>query len=465
MRQDNKLNKALKNAFEGHMEPLRDEQWSRLTVELGGKKTKKRVLPWFFLSVVLAISCLGIGYWIGKGWHGQTGHQPATEVYRGPETGGSPGTEDAYAAGKNGAESSEGRHNSSGGNGPQMHDQASSTQAGHSANDRNKRPGQNRWNASRSETDATEDGEEYGTGRHTGTDPDHEVEGIYELPEGFEPELTLMHMPIRKFNAGAIKEDDIQAGLTGKLREERKKDWPKLGPVHYNRLAIGFSTGISPVKFSIAEIEHPEKVHKDLPQLFETATGRSSSFFGNLNIDIGISENFPLSISTGLQYRRISQEVDMDYTRKEIPWREPDGRIIGYFRDTTGKVKIQHSGTNYLNFVHMPLKLAYTLTPGLRKKNEFQISGGLNFSFLAASRGKTFDLTEYKTVSLKDNIRSALNSGWSAGLRYNRHVYRSWWLGLEAQRQQNILKYDVGYGLLKSKVTISNYNLHLQYKF
>jgi hypothetical protein len=502
MRESNKLNTALKTALQGHEESLREAQWLRLRAEMGVQKSKKRFLPWFMLFCVVALSGLGVGYWIGhnanenqvsvenqanKSMEGMaaSGRNKNTESEINQNKEGSnkndqPGSEKGLAQqGNTGNNSpadgpeSKTETNKSGkqSNDHAGHDQSSGHQDGNkdfvAKDDRDAVKGDvqkdpDKKNSGRNILDADE--EEIETEEDAGAENEMASELQFNLPL----------RPLRKMKAMKVSDSLPKVAEVEKIKKVKVP-----GPgMDRARFAVSFSTGLSPLNFKVRSIENSEKVHHDSRQVFEQGNENSKSYFGNLGFDWYITKNIPLSFNTGLQYRNIVQEVNQSYTLRDIPFRDNLGNILAYIpdtiqlKDTAGNVtvitdpdalKIQNAGTNRMTFISIPIKMGYMWPLG--SKSELQVNAGLNLSWMAGAKGSIIAINEQRTKPLRESYRKGLNLGLAGGLQFNTHLYKSWWIGLEAQWQQNAFNYNDRYGVIRSKINITNYNLVLKYKF
>jgi hypothetical protein len=247
------------------------------------------------------------------------------------------------------------------------------------------------------------------------------------------------------------------------LRSKKEKELP--GDNAIPRFAIGFSSGFSPVRTSVSKVSNGSKLHKDTRGLFDQMNDNQRSTFINIGFDYMLLPKLSLGFSSGLQCREISNTIDLTYKLNEIPFREKNGDIQFYIHvpDSQRPPVISVRSQMTFRFVNVPFRLSYGYV--FKGSNELQFSGGLNLSMLAGVKGNTFSVNEVSIKPVSETIEGFFNVGYTGGLMYSRKIYKNWWLGIETQFQRNHLKYDTGYGTLKSKTDIYNFNFNLKYRF
>jgi len=230
-----------------------------------------------------------------------------------------------------------------------------------------------------------------------------------------------------------------------------------------SKFAVSLSYGMSNVKTASSRLENGSAMHKDGERLFnESEKGKESQVF-NLGFEFYVRKNFNLIIQTGTQYREITNTEKIDYSYSDIPFREVDGTIIGYFRDTINPLRITSSNILKRRYVTIPIQFAYNFA--IAPKHELQPCLGLNVNKLLAASGNSFSVNDGEVKPLSSTLSKKINVGMIAGLQYNYNVMSHWWLGIGAQWQQNIQNSHFGYSQIKSKINQYNSNIVLKYKF
>lgn len=230
-----------------------------------------------------------------------------------------------------------------------------------------------------------------------------------------------------------------------------------------SKMAVFLSYGLSSIQTANNNIINAEAMHKDGEKIFQASEqGKESQVF-NLGFEFYIRKNFNLIVQTGTQYRTITNTENIDYHYTDIPFRNVDGSIIGYFRDTINPLRIASSNILKRRYVTIPVQFAYSFP--IAKKHELQPSIGLNFNKLVSASGNSFSVNEGEAKSLNTIMSKKINMGMIAGLQYNYNLRNHWWVGLGAQWQQNIQNSHFGYSQIQSKINQYNCNIVLKYKF
>jgi hypothetical protein len=202
-------------------------------------------------------------------------------------------------------------------------------------------------------------------------------------------------------------------------------------------------------------------MHRDAEKLFDESNRNQSAFFGNLNFSFPLYRKFDLSFRGGLQFRQIHSKQDVQYEYKDVPFKDADGVILFYI--SRPPVSMPLKGSSDLYFLQLPLSLTYTLP--LNSKYECLISGGVNLSTLMGARGQAYDINQSQITKVKNMIKNKPDMGPVIGLELSRLIYGNWWLGLEAGYQSNKATYDLGPGILQSRMQAFNIQLNMRYKF
>ncbi len=471
MKSGNKLNKALKDALDGNPAPLNESQWARIESELSGKRRKP--FGFWLLLLVPMLMALGIAYYSGlnKGREevgsvqGNSNSpeqliQSNTSDKTGRETkNGNPEQELNIADGKlNPAIQAD----KTPGNKPGSNETADSKSGSEPEPDfaANEESGQDKFKSGNL-NDAEE--EPNNANSPEVADP---MAGVPDLYPGVysaisQPGLKAVIIEteqLQKVNADTRESNELlRKTLAG-------KDKPHIDPPA-KRFAIGFASGFSIVNTEVTALTNEKKLHKDTRSLFEQSTRNQNSMFANVIFEWMPFKAFTLGIHSGIQYRSVSNRMDIDYKLNQIPFRDMEGNISFYvpIHDTLNPPTISVRNNTSFRFVNIPLCLNYSFMQGVR--NEFRLSAGLNFSLLAGSSGNTFSLNEAGVRPVGEMISNIFDMGYTGGLMYSRNIYRQIWLGTEIQMQNNHLNYDMDYGILKSRLRAYNINLNIRYKF
>ena len=186
--------------------------------------------------------------------------------------------------------------------------------------------------------------------------------------------------------------------------------------------------------------------------------------FFNLFFDFKLIKNINLSINSGVQYRELRTQENVNYELKEIVFRNVDGSIETYLTDTSkNPLTFTNTSIKSAKYISIPLAAYYTI-PFLGK-NELQLNGGIIANKLINASGTTFSINEGTNVNYKDKLSKKLTFGYIAGINYYRNIYRPIWLGIGYQIQQNQLQLSTEYGYIRSRINITNYTFNIKYKF
>jgi hypothetical protein len=459
MKQENKLNKALKDALHGQAEPLQEAQWERLSAALGEEKPKRKFFPWFIMFSAIVVVSMAAGYWLGRSadQKEEIAVQANTQNTEKRNESAKPTDIENTKGGENNSTSGISGNNSGSVNAPANNNNDANTRnadntAQSSGNDEGGERGYARDRSGSLAGSGLKD-----TSRKTNP-------GNGETGSGNENELSFKLPPMQlKYIRVPRIHDSLPLRIVMNERIKRPE-------IHKNadqgtvksRRAFSFSSGYSPVSFKISAVRNDEKLHKDSRTIFEQSNRNSRSWFANAGFEWKPFRNRNFIFATGLQFRQIVQDVNFRYDLTEIPLRDSTDAILGYIPGGI-PITFEYTSKNYLSFLNIPLKAGFAFPIG--KKNELQLTGGLNIAAIVGANGKTFSISEYEFKSLRESYKKPVSVGVIGGLGFSRNIYKAWWLGAEAQWQQNTLNYDAHYGIIRSRINVSSYNLQFRYKF
>ncbi len=529
MNSNDNLQRALKKAFEDHKEPLREAQWDRLNAELEKEPRKKRFLPWFFISFAILLMAVAIGFWFGKNTNTtasshennqsvvakslataedtliHNGQLNTTNQFSDSNTLSNSNTSNNALANKVSSQAST-PSGLIGNNKPELGAEKSVPSNGKDI--KNNKPtkasidilgesGTGNLNTSNAggTKPVVEKVNEKGSEKVTSVQPDKGSNTMGSNGDNAKPNTQLANTandsdakngetkigsPIHEkpkvkvnmidTNVNAVWIASIDSANQTKEDSLNKKGGKKGGKNNgatsqISRFAVGFSTGFGSAVFKVKGFTNASTIHKDAEYLFNQSNANSKANHVNFNFEWFPFQKFGLGFSSGFQYRSISQTINMNYKFNEVPFRDTNSNIVGYvFIPDSSKPMVYHlQSVNKLNYINIPLRLMMTIP--INPKNEFLVSAGLNLSFMAKAKGQDFSVNTTEFRSLKSFYQNKVNLGWTIGMQYSYNIYQKWWLGAEAQYQQNQYKYFVDYGVIKSKIKITNYNICVRYKF
>lgn len=481
MKSSNKLNKALKDALDNNPMPLHESQWERLQKDLGKDERKPKFLYWF-LIVIPMIMVLGFGYYLGRESKSDstkselaivnttvgnatksnsnendlnTPNQANTIVEQNPNSSNtsknnSTNTTQNISANNNSNTAESNTNNTS----SNQNNSNTFSESPESNSNENQVNTQNSSNENlNSSTDIIANGE-------------NEV-NIQDMESPIQV-YSMMNYPKKKEFKWNNKDDDpIKFSFVDYKESFKKssKDKKITDDPERTFFALGFASGFSLVSTEVSGISNSEKLHKDTRSLFEQSTENQHSYYLNVNFEWLPFKNFNFGLNTGIQYIEVSNDMDIKYKLNQIPFRMPNGDISFYIpiSDSMNPPTIQVKNRATYRFVNVPLKIGYTFPLG--SKQEIGLSGGINMSFLAGTKGNTFSLNEASVQPIKEIITNVFNVGYMGSVMYSRQVYKQWWIGAEYQFQRNNLKYDMDYGILSSKLKVNAINLNFRFKF
>lgn len=236
-----------------------------------------------------------------------------------------------------------------------------------------------------------------------------------------------------------------------------------------SKFSFSLSGGLSKMNVKVTGIESPEKLHKDTRNLFEQSNQTLKSEFVSLGFDINAFPKMRLGFSTGLQFLRVANPVQIDYRLTEVPlWDSRHTSIQGYVtKSPQDALYFYANSTHYKTYIILPLRLNYSMP--LNSKNEIGLSAGVNICGLASAKGKTLilnggDNSDPGIVDLNRKMYRKFDAGFNAGIQYSHQVKNAWWAGIESIWQSNASKYNTGDGALRNKLQGYNLNFLLKYK-
>lgn len=476
MKSSNRLNKALKEALDGKPAPLREAQWERLQAELGEKKEKRGFLPWFFLLMPMLLIAAGIAYYaLTDHKTPQTGMQenngPRTPQVKSNDSVLKPeSVQEPVNTSAETSESSERKKpvnkaehtlpeaeqtnaSHSAGAGPSLSEPASATGSGE------KMAGSTEASGAAVQPDPALNQDPQKKAIETERKPSERPFMLSDLQ--MRASTLALPDPMAIPGDSSRPQETVEANPKTKVAALKPLK-PKMPAASRPRFALGLAGGFAFVNTSVSGLTNEQKLHKDTRSVFEQSTERQRSGFLNLNFDWRFFHSLNFGLSTGLQYRVIGNKMDVAYTLREVPMRGLNGDIVFYFNIGDSLI-IKAKNSTAFRFVNVPVKLSYAFMAGAR--TELQLSGGPNFSLLAGSSGYTISLNEGSTRPVGEMVSQLFDVGYTAGLMASRQIYKQWWLGLETQFQRNHLNYDLGYGILKSKMDTYNLSVNLRYRF
>lgn len=488
MKSSNKLNKALKDALDNNPMPLHESQWERLQKDLGKDEKKPKFLYWFFVLIPM-IMVLGIGYYLGRESNSDSTKSELAIV----------NTNNGNASESNSNEMELDTHIQSNANAEQNPNSSSESNS-NSTNTIQNKPANSNNTTSESNTINTNSNQNNSSNSSESNvantnDKDvstqNSLNGTQNTTNGTqnsssdivangenviinqENELpihvfSVLSYPRKKdFKWNSKDEDPLKLSFFENKEGSKKTSKGKKNSIDPERtfFALGFATGFSLVSTEVSGISNSEKIHKDTRKLFEQSTENQHSYYLNVNFEWTPFKSLNFGLNTGIQYIEVSNDMDIKYKLNQIPVRLPNGDISFYIpiSDTMNPPTIQVKNRATYRFVNVPFKIGYTFPLGSRQ--EIGLSGGINMSFLAGTRGNTFSLNEASVQPIRESIANIFNVGYMGSVIYSRQVYKQWWIGAEYQFQRNNLKYDMDYGILNSKLKVNAINLNFRFKF
>lgn len=496
MKPNNKLNQALKDALFEHPEPLHDGQWERLRVELEEKK-KRRFLPWFFLFAGVLL-CAGLIHLYIK----SDGDKITIQNQTANNQTNSHASDQNAADSKSNALPSDNLNTSTGSsvesamkpepNLTKMSRHASqspatpySTTVQQSINDGHG-PSDNNWglsnrldndinketpSESRKDVDVNQ-GLPVKTKEDNITDTKSldNVDNKDKAPQEPINKTKLVSGDGNNSKEPLKKEGDAESTKSGEV--EIKEDTTKKTDTSKGlgddkkivKWVFGLNAGYAAVNSVVTGITNEEQLHKDSRNIFKMGNDKQSAMFYNFNVEYRFSQKIGLRLNTGLHYRLLNNNVDFTYKLSQVPVRLPDNTILTYITipDTSNPLIFRVRENQSYSFLSIPLCLNYSLP--INAHSELLLGGGVNISALIGSTGSAFSLNEMSYKQSGDMIKHPLNLGMSLSVGYSRRLMGNWWLGADFGMQSMALRYDLGYGDLKSRMNSRSLGLNIRYK-
>lgn len=483
MKSNNKLNKAFKDALDGHPEPLRDAQWERLRAELDEKRQKKP-FPWIFVLAAVLMVGIAAGYFIGfrsnDSINGQISeNKEFNSRNSSPENPLNEKMENEISQNpvQNVFDSLLGVNQS---NQLDQHRSENSNARSNALNDRNTMVSDNRndyenplssHNNSSNPFKTLSEPEKEISNSKDDVDSDYisdenESDQTDSGDDGRNPtvepllrnENEIGKRDSVKVSNDIAKLDDKDSIKKNKTKEENDPDDKGKG-----KFVLGLCSGVTMVSTKVVGFSNEENLHKETRSVFENAFERQQSRFFNFSFEWYFSKNIGLKLNTGLQYRSVNTNVDFDYKLKEAPFRDAEGKILTYITlPDSNAMTFRLQDKIGFKMVSLPIQLGY-LVP-ITRKSEVMISGGITLSALLGTSGHTLSIDELSVKPVGEMLTRKFNVGYAGGLMYSYNIYKNWWLGLETQIQSSRMDYDMYYGVLKSRINVNSFNLNLRYK-
>lgn len=475
MNNKDNLQKAFEKAFEEHQEPLHQAQWDRLDAALDRKKSKFRFLPWLFSIIAVAVLAVSLGYWLGNANNDKDiaiNKTHETRVAQKSQL----ATSDIITKEQN---------NSSTDNKKLTTDINSEINQNKTiTHNQTQLPTQTRFNdlkprATKYTKNKTVNIDNSNGNQFAGnSSDDYNQKDKLETSEINEQSTAENSLPkinnntkdkkeSNEVDAKTINSDSALSAVETKdttINNKTKEQNPPPPPHKNSWFALGLSSGISNAIYKNTEFTNPENMHKDTRQLYDDNTKETSSLFFNLFFDFKLIKNINLSINSGIQYRELKTEENVNYRLTEIAFRDTNGSINFYITDTSkNPLPFNNTSIKSAKYISIPLTANYTF-PFLGK-NELQLNGGIIANKLINASGTTFSINEGTNVNYKDKLSKKLTFGYIAGINYYRNIYKPIWLGIGYQVQQNQLQLSTEYGYIRSRINITNYTFNIKYKF
>jgi hypothetical protein len=439
MRNKNRLNNALKDALKNHQEDLHEFQWTNLESELDARPKRKYLIPVFILSLLVSGTLYYLGY-----THGH--RQVSVPLVQQTNNSDNPAKEfkpDVTIHNKKEHEKS---------NREVTHKRENTTHfSDHS-----------RSNSSNKNSDIT-------FFRHiVTTDPAlaraTEIKPLSDLDSDIFPyRFSGIHLLKNDINT-APPDIFFSASKTTAKMPALKLKKEKQG-FDLSKLKFGIALGYSGIRTSIIALHNENSLHKDTRYILETETSNKTS----LNLNFYTKYRLPIfpsfSLSTGVQYREISNISQTNYKLNEIPFRESDGHIAFYIHIPDSSKPHTYTGRSRIKSknISIPLSLEYTF----RQSNLFAISmhSGLLLNIQAGSKGITFNVNEPGFTEVNKLIKTNPTLSYNFGLLLSRPISKHIQIGLELLWQRDRLRYQFGYGDALARNDIYNTNLHFIYNY
>lgn len=490
MKPNNKLNQALKDALFEHPEPLHDGQWERLRAELEEKK-KRRFLPWFFLFAGVLL-CAGLVYLYINGdgnkiaiqeqmANHQTNSHTSDSTIISNTTNELPLPESATASTnegdptvKSGKMASQPRRNThtspsnsyattvqqsiDDGHGPSLKEDYSGSKKDLIETVNHETPGGMLATGDKGQSVKTNE---------EGNNNNKTINSDSGKNSSKDPALKTILVADGNTTKNQLKKDDLTSTGAESNKDTTKKSDTTKGPGEDKKKVkwvFGLNAGYAVVNSVVTGLTNEEQLHKDSRNIFKMGNDKQSAMFYNFNVEYRFSQKIGLRMNTGLNYRLLNNNVDFTYKLSQVPVRLPDNTILTYITipDTSNPLIFRLRENQSYSFLSIPLYLNYSLP--INAQSELILGGGVNISALIGSTGSAFSLNEMSYKKSGDMIKHPFNLGMSLSLGYSRRLFGNWWLGADFGMQSMGLKYDLGYGDLKSRMNSRSFGLNIRYK-
>jgi hypothetical protein len=226
---------------------------------------------------------------------------------------------------------------------------------------------------------------------------------------------------------------------------------PPTTPVPADGFFVAAAWAGGTINNPISFIENPSKQHKDQAALFDQLLGSYRSNTWQLGIEYRPKKGPRFAISGGLQYRKLTKDVNFEYVYRDFPIRDMDGNIIGYRQDSSGNgITFNIRQRTGVRFVGLPLYLQYPLwTSG---SNELAVGGGPMLQMAVGAEGFYYDASSLRVRKLDANAFNAFSFGYQLGAAYTRHIWKPLYFTAEARYVRNPQELKMDAGRIESKL-------------
>ncbi|MCC6818832.1 MAG: hypothetical protein IT245_08075 [Bacteroidia bacterium] len=484
MKSGNKLNQALKKALQEHPQPLHEAQWERIRAELEEKKRRPFLWLYFFGSALLLLTIGGLVYWNASNNIESVKSisiQPAIEnpiVNINVDS-----TLEVKSDIKHLSQTETEINNSIE---SKRNTQLQTTQKSLKIDDipaKSKSLSAANTNRFRRPNPVNDqllyDIENLKPNSIKSNSLDNLIQNIGASKHVLVESPKVMNDTIEKINdsaqqtpqltnAIAQNEDGVESDIptddsTKSKKKKKKSKVSEKGEYGNGVFVLGLATGITSINTSVVKLTNQEYLHKDTKNVFEAGNKNQSAFFMNFSFEYKLG-SLGFRLNSGLQYRSISNDINFNYKLSQIAVRNSDNTISFYINvpDSSNPMVFKLQSRQSFQFITLPLQLSYGLK--LNSKYEAIFNAGVNISGLVASSGKMFNLNSFEAKPVNTLMNRKINYGLNGGIQLSRHLYRQWWLGLEAGLSTVNMAYDLGSGNLNSRITSRSLNLQIRFK-
>ena len=446
MNNKDNLQNAFKKAFEEHQEPLFQAQWDRLENSLANKKSKKRIFPWIFITILVSLASIGAGYWYANSPKSNNNNNELISQNSTLEN----NSTNSIDLNKN--------NNNSNNINPQ---------------NQNNEQKQNSDNQSKKSVKNSSQKNIDEKKEHKTKKQQRKIKPIKELSAPSKPETPTnpynpeLNLPIVDIDFNQLQLVGLKKTKVNLIFEEF--EFLKIKPIVKNcfkteKFAIGFSTGYSRAFYSNISFSNPNKTHEDAETVFKAKNKNTSTIFAQFFADVSLSKKIKMSLNSGIQYWEIQSREDIKYYHTKIPFRNIDGSIIGYInKDKDSSQIFENKSLNKTNIISVPFGLSY-FKP-INCKSELQLKGGIIFNQSISAKGITFAIDNTENVNFKETINKKMTLGFLTGLTYYRNINKNIWFGLGMQYQQNKMSFKELYNDVNSKLNTISFSFNIKRKF